>query len=172
VLVPAAGKQYGHNGSERLPDRRAIDPCRIALAKGSNKHRREPRAAGLPLQIWNVCELSTKCGTERRCTVGLEQVLVARWEQYANRPRFYTLSVILGTVAFSYGSVPMYKMVSSATLHSRPFRSRLTRDHFKKHRSVRLPAGAANRFEHQATEAAEQGTTLRAVYNRWRVRRG
>lgn len=25
--------------------------------------------------------------------------------------RYYTLSVILGTVAFSYGSVPMYKMV-------------------------------------------------------------
>lgn len=24
---------------------------------------------------------------------------------------YYTLSVILGTVAFSYGSVPMYKMV-------------------------------------------------------------
>ena len=24
---------------------------------------------------------------------------------------FYTLSIILGTVAFSYGSVPMYKMV-------------------------------------------------------------
>lgn len=26
-------------------------------------------------------------------------------------PRFYTLSIILGTVALSYGSVPMYKMV-------------------------------------------------------------
>lgn len=25
--------------------------------------------------------------------------------------RFYTLSIILGTVALSYGSVPMYKMV-------------------------------------------------------------
>lgn len=28
-----------------------------------------------------------------------------------HRDRFYTLSVILGTVALSYGSVPMYKMV-------------------------------------------------------------
>lgn len=27
--------------------------------------------------------------------------------------RYYTLSIILGTVAFSYGSVPMYKMVPS-----------------------------------------------------------
>lgn len=26
-------------------------------------------------------------------------------------PRYYTISVILGTVALSYGSVPMYKMV-------------------------------------------------------------
>ena len=25
--------------------------------------------------------------------------------------RYYTLSIILGTVALSYGSVPMYKMV-------------------------------------------------------------
>lgn len=25
--------------------------------------------------------------------------------------RFYTLSIILGTVALSYGSVPLYKMV-------------------------------------------------------------
>lgn len=25
--------------------------------------------------------------------------------------RYYTLSIILGTVAFSYGSVPLYKMV-------------------------------------------------------------
>ncbi|KAJ9149281.1 Cytochrome-c oxidase assembly protein [Pleurostoma richardsiae] len=28
---------------------------------------------------------------------------------------FYTLSVILGTVAFSYGSVPMYKMICQTT---------------------------------------------------------
>jgi cytochrome c oxidase assembly protein subunit 11 len=34
--------------------------------------------------------------------------------------RYYTISIILGTVAFSYGSVPMYKMVhsSSSTLPS------------------------------------------------------
>ncbi|KAI0556176.1 amine oxidase [Xylaria curta] len=29
--------------------------------------------------------------------------------------RFYTLSIILGTVAFSYGSVPMYKMICQTT---------------------------------------------------------
>lgn len=35
-------------------------------------------------------------------------------EVYKRRNRstaYYTISIILGTVAFSYGSVPMYKMV-------------------------------------------------------------
>ncbi|KAK4102578.1 hypothetical protein N658DRAFT_495284 [Parathielavia hyrcaniae] len=39
-------------------------------------------------------------------------------EIYKRRNRstaFYTLSVILGTVAFSYGSVPMYKMICQTT---------------------------------------------------------
>ncbi|KAI0200641.1 cytochrome c oxidase assembly protein CtaG/Cox11-domain-containing protein [Astrocystis sublimbata] len=36
--------------------------------------------------------------------------------KYKNRTTmFYTLSVILGTVAFSYGSVPMYKMICQTT---------------------------------------------------------
>lgn len=30
--------------------------------------------------------------------------------------RFYTMSLILGTVAFSYGSVPLYKMVGTNLL--------------------------------------------------------
>ncbi|KAJ4422326.1 Cytochrome c oxidase assembly protein cox11, mitochondrial [Gnomoniopsis sp. IMI 355080] len=39
-------------------------------------------------------------------------------EVYKQRNRttmFYTLSVILGTVAFSYGSVPLYKMICQTT---------------------------------------------------------
>jgi len=35
--------------------------------------------------------------------------------------RYYTLSIILGTVALSYGSVPMYKMVSPSSLSLWPF---------------------------------------------------
>ncbi|KAH8678044.1 cytochrome c oxidase assembly protein CtaG/Cox11-domain-containing protein [Xylariales sp. PMI_506] len=36
--------------------------------------------------------------------------------RYKNRTSlFYTLSIILGTVAFSYGSVPMYKMICQTT---------------------------------------------------------
>jgi hypothetical protein len=38
--------------------------------------------------------------------------------------RYYTISIVLGTVALSYGSVPMYKMVcppsSAATLPTYP----------------------------------------------------
>lgn len=33
-------------------------------------------------------------------------------------PSYYTLSVILGTVALSYGSVPLYKMVCYALLRT------------------------------------------------------
>lgn len=55
--------------------------------------------------------------------------------------RYYTLSIILGTVALSYGSVPMYKMVcgcedlllNQLVLTNNP-------------RFVKRPAGAANQL--------------------------
>ncbi|KAI1471820.1 cytochrome c oxidase assembly protein CtaG/Cox11-domain-containing protein [Daldinia caldariorum] len=41
---------------------------------------------------------------------------VREYYKYKNRTTmYYTLSVILGTVAFSYGSVPMYKMICQTT---------------------------------------------------------
>ncbi|XXG97152.1 phosphate system positive regulatory protein pho81 [Hypoxylon texense] len=41
---------------------------------------------------------------------------VREYYKYKNRTTmFYTLSIILGTVAFSYGSVPMYKMQEGLT---------------------------------------------------------
>ncbi|KAI1802732.1 cytochrome c oxidase assembly protein CtaG/Cox11-domain-containing protein [Daldinia bambusicola] len=41
---------------------------------------------------------------------------VREYYRYKNRTTmYYTLSVILGTVAFSYGSVPMYKMICQTT---------------------------------------------------------
>ncbi|KAI4870705.1 cytochrome c oxidase assembly protein CtaG/Cox11-domain-containing protein [Hypoxylon rubiginosum] len=41
---------------------------------------------------------------------------VREYYKYKNRTTmFYTLSIILGTVAFSYGSVPMYKMICQTT---------------------------------------------------------
>lgn len=57
-------------------------------------------------------------------------------------PSYYTLSVILGTVALSYGSVPLYKMVSPAQGPPRPREKRstlLTRPRFAKR-----SAGAAS----------------------------
>jgi len=44
----------------------------------------------------------------------MEQV-TARFKQRNSTILYYTLSVILGTVAFSYGSVPMYKMICQTT---------------------------------------------------------
>lgn len=49
---------------------------------------------------------------------------------------YYTVSIILGTVAFSYGSVPMYKMVSPPC-NGENLRLNL-------YRSAKLPAGEAN----------------------------
>ncbi|KAI1136662.1 cytochrome c oxidase assembly protein CtaG/Cox11-domain-containing protein [Hypoxylon sp. FL0543] len=41
---------------------------------------------------------------------------MAEYYRYKNRTTmYYTLSIILGTVAFSYGSVPMYKMICQTT---------------------------------------------------------
>ncbi|KAI2634322.1 cytochrome c oxidase assembly protein CtaG/Cox11-domain-containing protein [Hypomontagnella submonticulosa] len=41
---------------------------------------------------------------------------VHEYYKYKNRTTmYYTLSIILGTVAFSYGSVPMYKMICQTT---------------------------------------------------------
>ncbi|KAI0882400.1 amine oxidase [Annulohypoxylon maeteangense] len=41
---------------------------------------------------------------------------MAEYYRYKNRSTmYYTLSIILGTVAFSYGSVPMYKMICQTT---------------------------------------------------------
>lgn len=77
---------------------------------------------------------------------------------------YYVLSVILGTVAFSYGSVPMYKMVRLGTRQS--IQKHSANRYFSHHRSAKQPAGAANRYEHRATAAqAAARTTSRAASN-------
>ena len=62
-------------------------------------------------------------------------MLIAKFQRY------YTLSVILGTVALSYGSVPMYKMVSLSGIGR--YRASLT----CRARSVNKLAGVANRLK-------------------------
>ena len=59
----------------------------------------------------------------------------------ANFQRYYTLSVILGTVALSYGSVPMYKMVSLSGIGK--YRASLMR----RARSANKLVGVANRLK-------------------------
>ncbi|KAL9001371.1 MAG: hypothetical protein Q9169_000262 [Polycauliona sp. 2 TL-2023] len=46
---------------------------------------------------------------------GPKAVVLAPVLSYVNDSRYYTLSIILGTVALSYGSVPMYKMICQQT---------------------------------------------------------
>ena len=61
-------------------------------------------------------------------------MLIAKFQRY------YTLSVILGTVALSYGSVPMYKMVSMFGIDR--YRASLIR----RARSVNKLVGVASRL--------------------------
>ena len=61
--------------------------------------------------------------------------------------RYYVMSTILGTVALSYGSVPLYKMVSSRVKLA--CGSRLTHA-----RSAKPPAGAANLYAPTAEATA------------------
>jgi len=58
------------------------------------------------LLLWNNYELLSPTRTTQLCK--LQRTAL---QAVANPSRHYTLSVILGTVALSYGSVPMYKMV-------------------------------------------------------------
>jgi hypothetical protein len=60
--------------------------------------------------------------------------------------RYYTLSIILGTVAFSYGSVPMYKMVCHSFSPATSSRSHqaLADKRSRTGRSAKQQAGAAS----------------------------
>jgi hypothetical protein len=85
---------------------------------------------------------------------------------------YYTLSIILGTVALSYGSVPMYKMVrlSTSLIDARAhWTDKILSLH---NRYAKRLAGAANLYEHRATVAPAVMATLQAVYNQLRAQSG
>lgn len=63
---------------------------------------------------------------------------------FTDSSRYYTMSVILGTVALSYGSVPLYKMVIAGS-------SSLIRYQSKEH-DVDLPANRLGRSAHQSLD--------------------
>lgn len=49
---------------------------------------------------------------EKESVDDVSRILLIPTLSHVDGYRYYTISVILGTVALSYGSVPMYKMVS------------------------------------------------------------
>ena len=57
-----------------------------------------------------------------RCTV---HITLIQWI-VPNLSRYYAASLILGTVALAYGSVPLYKMVRLPSNHSITFYAMLT----------------------------------------------
>lgn len=59
-------------------------------------------------------DISDSSKTRQNVAPTMEQ-LRAPFRKKNSSTLYYTLSIILGTVAFSYGSVPMYKMVSFAS---------------------------------------------------------
>lgn len=79
--------------------------------------------------------------------------LEAPW--LSNSPvRYYTISLILGTVALAYGSVPLYKMVCHVIGHIEEG-SKYTEAHYSlTHRFVNRPAGAASPSPTAPTMAA------------------
>ncbi|KAI0181457.1 cytochrome c oxidase assembly protein CtaG/Cox11-domain-containing protein [Hypoxylon sp. FL1284] len=73
--------------------RSSLTPPRRTVASSATKRQQAPTVGGAP-------------SMER----------VREYYKYKNRTTmFYTLSIILGTVALSYGSVPMYKMICQTT---------------------------------------------------------
>ncbi|KAL9131204.1 MAG: hypothetical protein Q9217_000806 [Psora testacea] len=65
-----------------------------------------------PQQQWRRIATTTK---SRHSVAPTMQQLRAPFSQRNSSTLYYTLSVILGTVALSYGSVPMYKMICTQT---------------------------------------------------------
>lgn len=105
-----------HQFGRRLLERSAVwscSSCRPAQAQcqgssaGRFLSRTSRRRAPAPDQPESNVHTRARTSTPRMNRVA---------EEYKQRNRstmFYTLSIILGTVAFSYGSVPMYKMVDT-----------------------------------------------------------
>ncbi|ORY64361.1 cytochrome c oxidase assembly protein CtaG/Cox11-domain-containing protein [Pseudomassariella vexata] len=81
----------------------ACSSCRRALAQGRQSKFEASRRA-----------VSSSPPKKAQAAPAMEQL--REYYKFKNRTTmFYTLSIILGTVAFSYGSVPMYKMICQTT---------------------------------------------------------
>ncbi|KAI1376111.1 cytochrome c oxidase assembly protein CtaG/Cox11-domain-containing protein [Hypoxylon crocopeplum] len=86
----------------------ACASCRRALSKARPS---PPRRT-----VSNTTAKKQQRAPPTATTVAPSMERVHEYYKYKNRTTmFYTLSIILGTVAFSYGSVPMYKMICQTT---------------------------------------------------------
>ncbi|KAI0025679.1 amine oxidase [Xylariomycetidae sp. FL0641] len=84
----------------------ACESCRRALA----------RARQLPAATRRPISNSSAQRAQQQQNFAPDMERMRAYYKYKNRTTMnYTLSVILGTVAFSYGSVPMYKMICQTT---------------------------------------------------------
>ncbi|KAI1269478.1 amine oxidase [Xylariaceae sp. FL1019] len=86
----------------------ACASCRRGLAPATPVPNRPPR------RLYSKTTVRTQQQHQRASAPSMERL--REHYKYKNRTTmFYTLSIILGTVAFSYGSVPMYKMICQTT---------------------------------------------------------
>ncbi|KAK7978272.1 cytochrome-c oxidase assembly protein [Apiospora saccharicola] len=90
----------------------ACSSCRRAL----NATRGQQKQFGGTAQRRTASSSSTAQRKAAQDAHGARMEKLHEFYRYKNRTTmYYTLSVILGTVAFSYGSVPMYKMICQTT---------------------------------------------------------
>ena len=101
-------------------------------------------------------DLSNSSKTPQNVAPTMEQ-LRAPFRKKNSSTLYYTLSIILGTVAFSYGSVPMYKMVRCFYTPRRNFNNWLYAQRFAKRRD-----GEANPLKPQAMVGPKAAILLRA----------
>ncbi|OTB04369.1 hypothetical protein M426DRAFT_320968 [Hypoxylon sp. CI-4A] len=85
----------------------ACESCRRALTRARPLPQRRTVATSAAKKQHQAAATTTRAPSMER---------VQEYYRYRNRTTmYYTLSIILGTVAFSYGSVPMYKMICQTT---------------------------------------------------------
>ncbi|CAJ2511843.1 Uu.00g074680.m01.CDS01 [Anthostomella pinea] len=87
----------------------ACTSCRRSLARATQSPlRADPRHTRRAV--------SNSSASKQQQAMAPSMERMRAYYKYKNRTTmFYTLSIILGTVAFSYGSVPMYKMICQTT---------------------------------------------------------
>ncbi|KAL0941215.1 amine oxidase [Colletotrichum truncatum] len=109
----------GRKPSLGLADLLRLDPWNIAEVRGRGGTTTPPAltvsvSAGSPRRAASTTPSPKQTGPNFGAAPSMEQVH-AHYRKKNATTAYYTLSVILGTVALSYGSVPLYKMICQTT---------------------------------------------------------